>query len=43
MKKVIVISTSLRPGATHCDLYDGSEGNCIQRKRWRSFLERIYR
>ena len=29
MKKVIVISTSLRPGATHCYLYDGSEGNCI--------------
>ena len=29
MKKVIVISTSLRPGATHCDLYDGSEGNFI--------------
>lgn len=29
MKKVTVTSTSLRPGATHCDLYDGSEGNCI--------------
>ena len=29
MKKVTVISTSLRPDATHCDLYDGSEGNCI--------------
>ena len=29
MKKVTVISTGLRPDATHCDLYDGSEGNCI--------------
>ncbi|MDY6327719.1 MAG: hypothetical protein SPL47_10480 [Bacteroidales bacterium] len=29
MKKVIVISTSLRHGYNHCDLYDGSEDNCI--------------
>ena len=36
MKKVTVISTSLRPGATHCDLYDGSEGNFIL---WDSLAE----
>lgn len=36
MKKVIVISTSLRPGATHCDLYDGSKGNFIP---WNSLAE----
>ncbi len=38
MKKVTVISTSLRPGATHCDLYDGSEGNCIQRDTLAEFF-----
>ena len=36
MKKVTVFSTSLRPGATHCDLYDGSEGNFIP---WDSLAE----
>lgn len=36
MKKVTVTSTSLRPGATHCYLYDGSEGNCIP---WDSLAE----
>lgn len=41
MKKVTVISTSLRPDATHCDLYDGSEGNCIPWDSLAEFLERI--
>ena len=36
MKKVIVISTSLRPGATHCDLYDGGEAGYIL---WDSLAE----
>ena len=36
MKKVIVISTSLRPGATHCDLYDGGENNYIP---WNTLAE----
>ena len=29
MKKVIVISTNLRPGSTHCDLCDSGEVNYI--------------
>lgn len=41
MKKVTVISTSLRPDATHCDLYDGSEGNFIPWDSLAEFLERI--
>ena len=36
MKKVTVTSTSLRPGAIHCYLYDGSEGNFIL---WDSLAE----